>query len=70
MARLKPCRDCGEQISPRAKVCPHCGLKKPHQHPAIRGFNDFTNGLIGLGLLLTILLILGMCVFGAAGGHQ
>lgn len=25
MARLKPCRDCGQPISKRAPSCPHCG---------------------------------------------
>ena len=25
MAKLKPCRDCGQQISKKAASCPHCG---------------------------------------------
>jgi len=24
---LKPCPDCGYQVSKRAEMCPHCGLK-------------------------------------------
>lgn len=66
MNKLKPCRDCETPISRRAKVCPHCGLKKPHQHPFARGFNDFANGLIGLGLLLTILAL----AFGVLAGDD
>ncbi len=26
---LKPCRECGEDVSTEAKTCPHCGVKKP-----------------------------------------
>ena len=61
---LKPCRECKAKISSRAKVCPRCGLKKPHQHPFARGFNEITNGLMGLGLLLILVPLLGFCAFG------
>ena len=49
MARLKPCRDCGHMVSPKADVCPWCRTKKPAQrfpqrHPII--------GLLVLGTLL------------------
>jgi hypothetical protein len=26
---LKPCRECGKEISDQAEVCPHCGIKAP-----------------------------------------
>src|SRR5689334_16362869 len=26
---LKPCRECGREISTEAKSCPHCGKKAP-----------------------------------------
>ena len=26
---LKPCRECGKQISSEARVCPFCGIRKP-----------------------------------------
>lgn len=28
---LRPCKDCGQQISSDAKVCPHCGKKRASQ---------------------------------------
>ena len=63
---LRPCRDCSAEISNRAKVCPHCGLKKPHQHPISRSFNSFATGLIVLGLLLILVLMLGFCILSVA----
>ena len=63
---MKPCRECKTEISSRAKTCPNCGLKKPHQHPFARGFNSFANSLIAIGLLLTLLLI----GFAAIGGDH
>ncbi len=49
MARLKPCRDCGRMVSPRADACPWCRKTKPAQslfrrHPFI--------GILVLGILL------------------
>ena len=40
MARLKPCRDCGHMVSPKADACPWCRTNKPAQrflqrHPVI-----------------------------------
>ncbi len=26
---LKPCRECGQEVSPKAKTCPSCGIKTP-----------------------------------------
>ena len=26
---LKPCRECGAQVSTEAEVCPHCGVRSP-----------------------------------------
>lgn len=26
---MRKCRECGQEVSSRAKVCPHCGVKKP-----------------------------------------
>ncbi len=49
MLRLKPCRDCGRMVSPRADACPWCRRTRPAQslfrrHPFI--------GLLVLGILL------------------
>ena len=71
MSKLKPCRDCNTPISRRAKVCPQCGLKKPHQGAFTRGLNDLAKGLLALGLLVILVPLLGMCVLGAfAGDHR
>lgn len=34
---MKSCKECGQQVSSEAKVCPGCGVKKPYQSP-VRGF--------------------------------
>ena len=65
MTKLKPCSDCGTEISPRAKVCPHCGLKKPHEPKVIRAIGDIGNALMALGLLAILVPMLGFCVFSA-----
>ena len=28
---LKPCRECGQEVSDQAETCPHCGIKNPGQ---------------------------------------
>ena len=62
MTKLKPCKDCETPISTRAKICPHCGLKKPHEPDFIRYVNYIAGSLMGLGFLLFFLLaMLGMC---------
>jgi hypothetical protein len=30
---LKPCRECGEQVSTEAVTCPNCGIKSPARKP-------------------------------------
>ena len=32
---LKPCRECGKEISEQAEFCPHCGIKSPAFGPAV-----------------------------------
>ena len=29
MAKLVKCKDCGHEVSKKAKTCPNCGVKKP-----------------------------------------
>ena len=50
---LKPCRECGHEVSPRAPVCPQCGVRKPGQgwfrrHPIL----TFLAAVTIIGLLL------------------
>ena len=51
---LKPCGECKREISGRAKVCPHCGIKKPHEPAFIRGLHTAANACMGLGCLLIL----------------
>lgn len=34
---LKPCVECGEQISTDARICPRCGKKSPHPPDPVAG---------------------------------
>ena len=57
---LKPCRECGVQVSTEAEVCPHCGVRSPtasdplaalapsgNKQGKITGFGWFTLVLVG-----------------------
>jgi len=33
---LKPCRECGREVSDQAEVCPNCGIKGPVSEPLVR----------------------------------
>lgn len=43
---MKPCKDCGEQVSSRADECPHCG-----RLTGLGRLDYFTNGYVLLLLL-------------------
>ena len=51
---LRPCGECGQRISERARACPHCGISKPFQSSALRNLDSCsTSGLqLGCGLLI------------------
>ena len=34
---LKPCRECGAQVSTEAEICPHCGIRSPTASAASEG---------------------------------
>lgn len=57
---MKPCRECGEQVSTQAKACPHCGTPHPANKAALLG-----SGLTALGCVLTLFItvpiVFGMC---------
>ena len=66
---LRPCGECGQTISERARTCPHCGITHPFKSSAQRKFDDGCGtvfvgtgglgcGLLVLGCLLLLLLIL------------
>lgn len=56
---MKPCRECGAEISSHAKTCPHCGIDKPFRMAAQRGLDSFGSWAIKLGLLIILLGIIG-----------
>ena len=66
MSALTDCRDCGKEVSRRAKTCPHCGATKPGDSAVIRTLDETGNALIGCGCVLALLLFLmfgvGFCI--------
>ncbi len=58
---MKTCRDCKGEISRSAKSCPHCGAQKPNQSKFEYGLHQVANGLIGIGLIGTLLLAFVYC---------
>lgn len=52
---LKPCRECGAEVSTSANVCPHCGVRSPVPGGTRRGVGCviilITVGIIGLAYL-------------------
>ena len=65
---LKPCGECGIEISHRAKKCPHCGIAKPFATKAQRALDDTAKGLMGVGCLLMIVVPLVIVVIAAVAG--
>ena len=63
---LQPCRECKAEISSRAKVCPHCGLKRPHDLAIQHWLNDAAGGMFRLGCGLILLAIIAIVLFGLA----
>jgi RNA polymerase subunit RPABC4/transcription elongation factor Spt4 len=48
---LKPCKECGKEISTEAKVCPNCGKKDPTSQPVPKWL------WIALGVLVLIVAV-------------
>ena len=65
---LKPCTECGIEISRRAKKCPHCGIPKPFMPKSQRAVNDVANGLMAFGCLLIIVVPLVIILIGVVAG--
>ncbi|MDD4616988.1 MAG: superinfection immunity protein [Alphaproteobacteria bacterium] len=64
---LIPCRECGQQVSDRAKICPHCGIDFPSGKPlaqarAMRASNGIS--LVGFLVLLLAMTIAGKLLGG------
>ena len=65
---LKPCGECGEAISPRAKTCPHCGIGKPFKSTAQRNLDSASNSLLQVGGTLVLLGFVVIALLALAGG--
>ena len=48
---LGSCKECGQSVSTRANICPHCGIENPTV-----GFFDVVGWIIGLGVIYFIFL--------------
>lgn len=53
---LKPCRECGKEVSTQAKECPHCGVSFPTS-PVV------TKKLVGIGCLTLLVLLVAARIF-------
>ena len=55
---LKPCKECYQEISSHAKVCPHCGRKNPRQGKIPYTIERFSNWLLKVGLWGMLIMFL------------
>lgn len=64
---LKPCRECGKEVSRKAEKCPHCGVKWPAGRPLIdTTFSGNCSGCLGC-LAMIILAIFALFMIGMFG---
>jgi hypothetical protein len=68
---LKPCRECGKDVSDEAKTCPSCGLNHPTK-PAAKKFEEmsFKEKYYAIGSFLGVvggLVTLIACLAGGEG---
>ena len=47
---LRPCKECYQEVSTHAKVCPHCGRKNPRQSKISFAIDSFSTWLLKVGL--------------------
>lgn len=65
---LKPCRECGVQVSEAAETCPHCGVKAPAGAPPASTRTAGKN--IGIGCLSVIGIVVAFFVYVSNWGHN
>jgi Sel1 repeat len=58
---LKPCRECGVQVSPAARVCPHCGITLP----GVVVWGQLTQSILSLVLFITLVAGVVFAITGA-----
>jgi len=57
MSDMKTCVQCGKEVSPLAKACPHCGQPNPAQP-------KWVNGASAIG---TVMMIVGVSIMLISG---
>ena len=67
---LKPCKECGKDVSERAETCPHCGVKRPLQSAFLRGSSDLVKALAALGCLLPLLAFFALIIWAVVSGDE
>lgn len=60
---LKPCRECGREVSTEAKSCPNCGAENPVKKQSIgqKRVGTGTGCLIILGIFLVTMWVASLC---------
>ncbi len=58
MARLRPCKDCGHEVSKSAEACPNCGRRYRRRWNEI---GPFTKSLLWFVLILFVVAIFVGC---------
>lgn len=53
---LKPCRECGKEVSTEATTCPHCGVSQPTKSAASRNLSGFQ----GCAVILLLVVAAGV----------
>jgi hypothetical protein len=48
---MKPCVQCGKEVSPLAKACPSCGQPNPAQPKWVSGASAIGSMLLTLGVI-------------------
>jgi hypothetical protein len=51
---VKPCKECGKEVSSKAKSCPHCGAPTKRRLGVLRGLVVVFLGVVGVGYCATL----------------
>jgi hypothetical protein len=67
---LNPCRECGQEVSTEASVCPHCGISNPTAAAAAppnqtdqtkKKANSIVGCFVGCLVLIGLVVVMGVC---------
>jgi hypothetical protein len=63
---LRPCRECGKEVSTEAKQCPHCGVSNPTKSKTPNN----QAAAVGCLVLIVIAIVIGVASSGDGGSPQ